>query len=90
MAEPTFNDLRSESILTRILLDQSLTDDSPLDSAIILFVITFFVTSYRCFARYKKGLWWHDDSVALFSMLFFITFPVGPWTYLRLAARRIC
>jgi hypothetical protein len=77
MAEPNFNDLRSEFAFISIPLDQSPTDDPPLDAAIILFVITFFVTSYRCFARYKKGLWWHDDSVALFSMLFFITFPVG-------------
>ena len=89
MADPTFDDLRGEFTLAPIPLDQPPIDDPPLDAAITLFVITFFVTSYRCFVRYKKGLWWHDDSVALFSILFFITFPVGSYTYSRLAARRI-
>ncbi|KAF9785101.1 hypothetical protein BJ322DRAFT_807894 [Thelephora terrestris] len=43
----------------------------------VLFIFTFFVTSYRCFARYTKGLWWYDDSVALFSAFSFIVFLIG-------------
>ena len=42
-----------------------------------MFIVTFFVTTYRCFSRYEKRLWWHDDSVALFSMFFFIPFVIG-------------
>lgn len=44
---------------------------------IVLFVITFLVTSYRCFARYTRRLWWHDDSAALFSAISFVVFLVG-------------
>ncbi|KAF9645862.1 hypothetical protein BDM02DRAFT_3119545 [Thelephora ganbajun] len=45
--------------------------------AIILFIVTSFVTSYRCFARYSKKLWGPDDSVALFSTLSFIFWLIG-------------
>ena len=61
-----------------------MTDDPPPDSSIILFIAAFLVTSYRCFARYKKNLWWHDDSVALFSVLSFVITPIGSYnTFLR-------
>ena len=45
-----------------------------------MFVVIFFITSYRCFARYTKKLWWHDDSVALFSALAFIFFLIGSYS----------
>ena len=51
----------------------------PLDVAIVLFVVAVFATSYRCHARYMKKLWWHDDSVALFSTLSFVVFLVGSY-----------
>lgn len=50
----------------------------PADVGIVLFIVTLLVTSYRCFARYAKNIWWRDDSVALFSALSFIFFPIGP------------
>lgn len=83
MAEPSFDDLRSESIIVSfayILLSWVLTYGSPPDISIILFIITFLVTSYRCFARYTKRLWWYDDSVALVSMHSFIVFLVGSYS----------
>jgi hypothetical protein len=66
-----------------------LTNDPPPDVALALFIFAFFVTSYRCLARYTKKLWWHDDSVALFSALSFIVFFIGSYNIcFRLAARR--
>ncbi|KAF9647420.1 hypothetical protein BDM02DRAFT_2702970 [Thelephora ganbajun] len=44
---------------------------------IVLFIVTSFVTSYRCFARHRNKLWWHDDSVALFSALAFVLWLIG-------------
>ena len=52
-----------------------------LNATIILFIVTSLVTSYRCFSRYTKKLWWHDDSVALFSTLFFIFFLTGAYIF---------
>lgn len=62
-----------------VSLGRSLTGD-PLDLAISLFIVAFFVTSYRCISRYTKRLWWHDDSVALFSMLCYVFFVIGQCT----------
>ena len=56
-----------------------LTDDSPLDISIALFIVTVLVTSYRCYARYTRKLWWHDDSAALFSALSFVIFLIGSY-----------
>ena len=62
-----------------IPLDRSLglTGDPCLGVAISLFIVTFLVTSYRCFARYTNRQWWYDDSLALFSMLSFVLLPIG-------------
>ena len=60
-----------------IALGQSLTGDPCLGVAISLFIVTFLVTSYRCFTRYTNRLWWYDDSLALFSMLSFVLLPIG-------------
>lgn len=79
MAEPNFYDLRGESTL-RLLCSASPIadpDDPPPDITIILFIVAFSATSYRCFARYTGGIWWHDDSVALFSALFSIIYSIG-------------
>jgi len=89
MAEPAnYKDLRSESTCisrsTRRTADD--VDGPALDATIILFIITSLVTSYRCFSRYTKRLWWHDDSVALFSTLFFIFFLIGSYTCFQFAA----
>jgi len=56
-----------------------LTNNPLPDVLILLFVVTFLVTSYRCFSRYSKRLWWHDDSMALFSTLSLIVFLVGSY-----------
>jgi len=61
-------------------------DEPPLDATIILFIVTSLVTSYRCFSRYTKSLWGHDDSVALFSTLFFIFFLIGSCTCFQFTA----
>jgi len=65
-------------------------NDLPPDAAIILFVTAFLATSYRCFARYRGGLWWHDDSFALFSALSFILRVIGSYhTYFRLSVHKV-
>ena len=92
MGEPAnYEDLRSVSTyLSRSA--QRIADDvdgSALDATIILFIVTSLVTSYRCFSRYTKRLWWHDDSVALFSTLFFIFFLIGSYTCFQSAAPKI-
>jgi len=90
MAESAnFGDLRSEStpMSTRPIIYDA--NGLSLDATIVLFVVTSLVTSYRCFSRYKKGLWWHDDSVALFSTIFFTFFLVGSCTHFRFAARQM-
>jgi len=46
-------------------------------SATVLFFVTLAVTSYRCFARFSKKIWGHDDSVALFSSLIFVFFVIA-------------
>lgn len=71
---------------SHVLLRRLQTNDSPLDATTALFIVAFFVTSYRCFSRYKKKLWWHDDSVALFSTLCFVLFLIGSYIYFRFAA----
>ena len=71
-------------------IGRSLTDDPPPDITIALFIVTSLITSYRCFARYRKKLWWHDDSVALVSTLSFIIFLVGSYSIcFQRAARQI-
>lgn len=74
----------------RVSFGCSLTDN-PLDITIVMFILTFFVTLYRCYARYTKKLWWHDDSVALFSMLSFTIFLIGSYSVhsCRFSARQI-
>jgi hypothetical protein len=61
-----------------VLLRGSLADSPPV-STTVLFVVTFIVTSYRCFARVLRKIWGHDDSVALFSCLVFISSMVGSY-----------
>ena len=60
-------------------LVRQLTDGLPPDIGIALFIVAFLVTSYRCFTRYTKKLWGHDDSAALFSLFFFILYVIGSY-----------
>jgi len=59
-------------------------DGPPLDATIILFIVTSLVTSHRCYSRYTKRLWWHDDSVALLSTVFFVFYLIGSYTASKL------
>ena len=80
----------SSPCIFHIPLGRSLTDDLPLVIAIVLFIVTFFVTSYRCFARHTKKLWGYDDSVALFSLFSFVFFVIGSYNIcFRFSARQI-
>lgn len=74
---PDSEDLRSE--FNFIFACGSPTDDSPLVSATVLFVLTLAVTLYRCFSRYSKRIWGHDDSIILFSSLVFVLFVIGSY-----------
>jgi hypothetical protein len=60
-----------------IQFGKSPTDNPFLASATALFVLTFVVTFYRCFTRFSRKIWGHDDSAALFSSLVFIFFVIG-------------
>ena len=85
-----FKDLDCESILYLLHSPcQSPSDDLPLDVTIALFTVMFFVTSYRCFARYTKKLWGHNDSTALFSLLSFVLFVIGLYICFQSSVRRI-
>ena len=90
MAAPDSGDIRSKStpMSLSFAVHRPPTHGPPPDAGIILFVVTLLVTSYRCFARYTKKLWWYDDSVALFSALSFIFFAIGPYNVCSRSARR--
>ena len=80
----------SSPYIFHIPLGRSPTDDLPLVIAIALFVVTFFVTSYRCFARHTKKLWGYDDSAALFSLFSFVFFVIGSYNIcFRFSAHRV-
>jgi len=86
-----FKDMKGVfTFVSYIVLYRSLTDDLPPVIAIVLFVITSLVTSYRCIARYRKKLWGHDDTVALLSLFFFTFFVIGSYAIcFRSTARQI-
>jgi len=89
MAGPDSEDIRSK--LTPIfdfVVHQPPNHGPSPDVGIVLFVVALLVTSYRCFARYTKKLWWHDDSVALFSALSFVFFAIGPYNVCSRSPRR--
>ena len=65
------------SVLCPYTLYSRLSIDRSTVSATVLFAVTLVVTSYRCFARFSRKIWGHDDSVALFSSLIFVFFVIG-------------
>ena len=79
-----YEDLRSE--FTLFSHSARPINNPPLDISTALFIVTLFVTLYRCYSRYRKKLWWHDDSAALFSTLFFVFFLVGSYLCFRFVA----